>query len=55
MKQLELNLVIQGDSKFDDIPTLEQLIERKIKRPKHLENLSDKHYQLMKEIFKGRF
>ena len=55
MKQLELDLVIRGDSKFDDIPSLEEMIERKRNRPKHLENLSDKHYQLMKEIFKGKF
>jgi len=56
MKQLELDLKIQGTSKFDDVPTLKELIERKRNRPKHLENLSDKHYRLIQEIFsKGRF
>ena len=55
MKQLELDLKIKRTSKFDDVPTLKQLIERKRNRPKHLENLSDKHYQLIEELFKGRF
>jgi hypothetical protein len=55
MKQLELDLQIKGKSSFDDIPTLKELIDRKKERPKHLENLSDKHYQLMQEIFKRRF
>ena len=34
MKQLELDLKIKGTSKFDDVPTLKELIERKRKRPK---------------------
>tara|TARA_X000001036_G_scaffold236348_1_gene220503 strand:+ start:1933 stop:2100 length:168 start_codon:yes stop_codon:yes gene_type:complete len=55
MKQLELDLKIKGTSKFDDVPTLKELIERKRKRPKHLENLSDKHYKLITELFRGRF
>ena len=54
MKQLELNLKIKGISKFDDVPTLKQLMDRKDKRPKHLTYLSEKHYQLLKEIHKGR-
>jgi len=55
MKQLELDLQIKGTSKFDDVPTLKELIERKIERPKHLQHLSDKHYELLNEIYKGRF
>ena len=55
MKQLELDLKIKGTSKFDDVPTLKELIERKSKRQKHLEYLSDKHFGLVRELFKGRF
>jgi predicted CopG family antitoxin len=54
LKQLELNLKIKGTPSFDDVPTLKELIERKRNRPKHLENLSDKHYNLLKELHKGR-
>lgn len=53
-KQLELNLKIKGTSKFDDVPTLKQLIERKQTRPKHLAHLSDKHFELLKILHKGR-
>lgn len=54
MKQLELDLKIKGTSSFDDVPTLKQLMDRKKNRPKHLSHLSDKHYNLLKEIHKGR-
>ena len=54
MKQLELKLEI-SDKRFEDIPTLEELIERKKDRPKHLQYLSDKHYELVKQIYKGKF
>ena len=54
MKQLELDLKIKGTSSFDDVPTLRQLMDRKRKRPKHLSHLSNKHYQLLKELHKGR-
>ena len=36
LRQLELDLKIKGTSKFDDVPTLEELIKRKQTRPKHL-------------------
>jgi len=54
LKQLELNLKIKGTSRFDDVPTLKQLIERKQKRPKHLTYLSDKHFETLKLLHKGR-
>ena len=54
MKQLELNLKIKGTSSFDDVPTLKQLMDRKKKRPKHLSYLSDKHYEQLKLLHKGR-
>jgi len=54
LKQLELNLKIKGTSKFDDVPTLKQLIERKQKRPKHLAYLSDKTFQELQYIYRGR-
>jgi len=54
LKQLELNLKIKGTSKFDDVPTLKQLIERKQKRPKHLAYLSDKHFEALKLLHRGR-
>ena len=54
MKQLQLDLKIKGTSSFDDVPTLKELMDRKEKRPKHLAHLSEKHYQLLKEIHKGR-
>ena len=53
-KQLELDLKIKGTSKFDDVPTLKQLIERKQKRPKHLAYLSDKHFETLKLLHKWR-
>ena len=54
MKQLELHLIVKGTSSFDDVPTLKQLMDRKKNRPKHLSHLSDKHYNLLKELHKGR-
>jgi hypothetical protein len=54
MKQLELKLQI-SDRRFEDIPTLKELIERKKERPKHLQYLSNKHYELVKQIYKGKF
>ena len=54
MKQLELNLKIKGTSRFDDVPTLKELIERKRKRPKHLTYLSEKHFEQLKLLYKGR-
>jgi hypothetical protein len=54
MKQLELKLKIKGTSSFDDVPTLKQLMDRQKERPKHLATLSEKHYQLLKELHKGR-
>lgn len=53
-KQLELDLKIKGTSSFDDVPTLKQLIERKRKRPKHLAYLSEKHFETLKLLHKGR-
>ena len=44
LKQLELDLRIKGTSRFDDVPTLEELIKRKQTRPKHLVYLSVKAY-----------
>ena len=54
MKQLELKLQI-SDRRFEDIPTLKELIKRKKERPKHLQYLSNKHYELVKQIYKGKF
>jgi len=54
LKQLELDLKIKGTSRFDDVPTLKQLIERKQKRPKHLAYLSEKHFETLKLLHKGR-
>lgn len=54
MKQLELKLKIKGTSNFEDVPTLKQLMDRQKERPKHLATLSEKHYQLLKELHKGR-
>jgi len=54
LKQLELNLKIKGTSSFDDVPTLKQLIERKRKRPKHLDHLSDKTYKELQYIYRGK-
>ena len=53
-KQLELNLKIKGTSSFDDVPTLKQLMDRKRKRPKHLTYLSDKTFQQLQYIYKGK-
>ena len=55
MKQLELDIIIKTDARFDDIHSLKDMLERKKDRPKHLQYLSDKHYQLVKEIYKGKF
>ena len=54
LKQLELDLRIKGTSRFDDVPTLEELIKRKQTRPKHLVYLSDKAYEELKLLHKGR-
>ena len=54
LKQLELDLKIKGTSSFDDVPTLKQLLDRKRKRPKHLTYLSDKHFEQLKLLHKGR-
>ena len=54
MKQLELNLKIKGTPSFDDVPTLKELIERKRNRPKHLTYLSEKHFEQLKLLHRGR-
>tara|TARA_S200002703_G_scaffold152632_1_gene153241 strand:+ start:177 stop:344 length:168 start_codon:yes stop_codon:yes gene_type:complete len=54
LKQLELNLKIEGTSSFDDVPTLKQLMDRKKKRPKHLTYLSEKHFEQLKLLHRGR-
>mgnify|MGYP003342544779 CR=1 FL=1 len=54
LRQLELDLKIKGTSKFDDVPTLEELIKRKQTRPKHLVYFSDKAYEELKLLHKGR-
>jgi len=54
LKQLELDLKIKGTTSFDDVPTLKQLLDRKRKRPKHLAHLSDKHFELLKILHRGR-
>ena len=46
MKQLELDLKVKGTSQAEKIaesvPTLEEMIEAKKTKPKHLEHCSDK-------------
>ena len=55
MRQGELKLIVRGKRKFDDIPTLKEMLDRKSKRPKHLAYLSDKAFETITKIFKRNF
>lgn len=58
-KQLELPLIIKGTSQAEkmkeEIPTMQELLEEKFRKPKNLEYCSDKTIADLLKIYTRRF
>ena len=57
MKQLELKLQVKGEMTdfIKDVPTLEEMIQAKKDKPKHMEHFSDKMINDLLRLFSRRF
>ena len=58
-KQLELPLIIKGTTRAEkmkeEIPTMQELLEEKMRKPKNLEYCSDKTIADLLKIYTRRF
>ena len=56
-KQLELNLQVKGEMTdfIKDVPALEEVIQARKDKPKHMEHFSDKMINDLLRLFSRRF
>ena len=56
MKQLELKLQVKGEMTDlkKTVPTLEEMIKARKRKPKHMEHFSDKMIEELKWLHRGR-
>ena len=57
MKQLELKLQVKGEMTdfIKDVPTLEEMIQAKKDKPKHMKHFSEKMINDLLRLFSRRF